>query len=523
MVAGKVCRPSAPPPAHACARWAQVMSSRTKTPSSSSRSKGSRSYTDRGNSCTGNTSKKSSFFVNFAWKTPRPQWSLSESQQQNKFVKKVRAHECPPLLTPSSTPGLQDLDDAGEDVGLASQILSEKLERLEKLHAELAMERGTAKNYKALLDSLSLVRATSKLLKQGGDVPLCFCIQNEAKTSAGPSFVARIPDLIGSFLVTKCSNTSKPQRALYVLKGVKNGRVALRRLPALGPGDDPELRKLAVRSPDAPGGWTAQPHVIQRFLSVVTPATLVAWVSHVLAYDVPHCEEEMQKAVLDAKTRNEREREMKLKQLLFNARAGWRAAMKQQRSHLFRELWACLWNSYAARVQSVAMALRRIGVSMTDKLFHEVTIYGPGWEKYFVVLEDAGATSEEIDVEWHEMLNFDQLTFVKRHGTASVADAYECMREDSSAPVGTAKMRAWLEEECGHPCRKHWASEFCTKDKGRNMMISNSFVQQILVDLVNTALAVKIPEVPERAEDLPDVPPELLLAVGQEGRETPQS
>jgi len=513
LVAGKVARQA---PAHTSARWMQVMSARSKTPSSSSRSKGSRAYSDRINSCAGSSSKKSSFFVNFAWMTPRSQWTLSESRQ-SKHHKKVRAHECPPLLSSSPTKSLDaaglEIDDGSQDVNMAAQILAEKLERLEKLHAEFAMERGTARNYKALLDSLGLVRATVNLLRQGGDVPFCFCIHSEAKTFAGPSFASRIPDLVGSFLVTKCVSTSKPQRALYVIKGMKKGRVALRKLPALGPGDDPEVKKLATRSPDAPGGWTAQPNVVQRFLSVVTPATLVSWVSHVLAYDVPQCEEEMQKAILDAKSRNERARELKLNMLLFNARAGWRVAMKQQRGHLFRELWACLWNSYAARVQSVAMALRRIGVSMTDKIFHEVTINGPGWEKYFVVLEEAGATSEEIDAEWHETLNFDQIAFVKRHATASVADAYECMREDSGAPVGTTKMRTWLEEECGHPCRKHWASEFCTKDKGRNMMISNSFVQQILVDLVNTALAVKIPEVPERVEDLPA---ELLDSVEQD-------
>jgi hypothetical protein len=271
----------------------------------------------------------------------------------------------------------------------------------------------------------------------------------------------------------------------------------------MGAGDDPAVKKLAVRTPDAPGGWTAKPNVVQQFLSVVTPQTLIAWVSYTLTYDVPTCEMELRKALLDAKTRNEREQREKLQMLLFNSRAAWRAAIKQQRCHLLRELWACLWNSSAARVQSVAMALNRIGVGTTEKLFHEVTIYGPGWEKYFVVLEDAGATGEELDVEWQEMLNFDQLTFVKRHATASVADAYECMREDASSPMGTPKMRAWLEKECGHPCRKGWASEFCSKDKGRNMMTSNSFVQRILVDLINAALTVKIPEVPQCVEDLP--------------------
>jgi len=229
---------------------------------------------------------------------------------------------------------------------------------------------------------------------------------------------------------------------------------------------------------------------------------LTAWASHTVTHESTGCEEAIKKAVEEEHTRNQREKEASLKLELYNARAPRRAAMKTMRGQLLRELWATLWTANFPRVQSIAMALRRVGVFMRDKVFHEVTVSGYGADRYFVVLEEAGTIAEELPFEQQETIGSEPVTFVRRHAQASAIDAYDCMRGDNSAPLGVPRMRQWLLEECGMPSRTQWASQFLTRSPGRNVMVSKSFVQLILVDLINHAAAVTIPKVPETAEEL---------------------
>jgi len=391
------------------------------------------------------------------------------------------------------------------DVAQACKMLAEKLRRLVKLDAELQMERKDTPTHIEVQDKLALIRRMVAFLEHGGAVPDFFVVKT--MTLCSSSFVSHVPMLVGGFLITKSTGGGlgeerKPCRAVYAIEGVIKGQVALRKLDHAGH-VDPDVKKLAVANPDAPSGWTADAKSIQKYLHVVSPHTLSAWCSHVMTHEVALCEEAIQKAVVEEHTRNEREAEAALRMELYNARAPWRNAMKRMRGQLLRELWATLWTANFPRVQSIAMALRRVNVSMTDKVFHEVTVSGYGDDRYYVVLEDAGATEEELPYQWQEVMQSEKLTFVRRHAQLTAIDAYDCMRGDNAAPAGVMRMRAWLLEECGAPTRKEWSSSFMTRSPGRNMMASKSFVQRILVDLINEGVAVTLPQVPETVDDLP--------------------
>lgn len=391
----------------------------------------------------------------------------------------------------------------GRNLARACKMLREKLQELVKLDEELQMERKDTPTHVAVQDKLALIRRMVAFLDNGGQLPGFFEVK--CATFSSGAFVTQLPTLVGGFLITKSTamtgSEPKPRRAVYAIEGLFRGQVALRKLQGSGP-VDPDVKKLANADPDAPGGWTADSTNVQKCLHVICPRTLTAWASHVLTHEVAACEEAMQKAVVEEHTRNEREKEASLRLELYNARAPWRAEMKRMRGQLLRELWATLWSANFPRVQSIAMAMKRVGVNMTEKVFHEVTVSGYGADRYFTVLEDAGATSEELQFEWQEIINSQKVSFVRRHAQATAIDVYDCMRGDNAAPAGVLRMRSWLLEECGPPSRTQWGSQFLTRSPGRNMMVSKSFVPKVLVDLMKEGLAVSIPKVPETVDDL---------------------
>lgn len=433
---------------------------------------------------------------------PRPSWKVAARDKSCRNT--GGAFEKQLTRSLSKYQEIRALDELQvPSVAAAIQMFADKLKQLDQLDAELQMERQDTPTHLAVQNKLAVIRGMFRFLKYGGEVPPYFDVRPIVFSST--AFALQASDFVDDFLVTKSTAAvgSEParRRAIYAITGICRGHVALRKLQNPGPIDQ-DIRKVVIEAPDAPGGYLADPMMVKRHLHVISSQTVKAWAAYVLTHEVGACHDAIQKAVTEEHTRNEREKEANLKLELYTARAEWRAARKQMSGQLLRELWAVLWNVNFPRVQTIAMALKRIGISMTDKVFHEVTVSGTGPDRYFIVLEDAGCVSEELPFEWHETVQSESLSLVRRYQQATALDAYDCMRGDYAAPPGAPKMRAWLLEQCGPPSRSQWASQFLTRSPGRNMMVSKSFVQRVLTDLINEALAVELPDAPGTVDDL---------------------
>lgn len=395
---------------------------------------------------------------------------------------------------------LSVLSNAEEEAGLGNATLRAAIlelarakREIQRLLADLAEESNGRRSVNIEAQQAK-VDAMFTFLTQGGELPDGLELPRGAYVAG--SFASEVPKLAGGFLCTKGGvGPARPRRALYAIRGTVGGRVALQRLPALGPSDGAEVRKLAVADPIAPGGCTADPVAVQRLLRPVPPKLLLEWASEVLSCDVPSSLQVLEEAMAQAREENEREQQAAQQLALYNSRALWREAMRARRAPLLRELWGALWNSNGGRLKSIFFAMERLGMSGGEKVFHEVALWRPGGGNYSVTLHPEGATSEEAD-----LLIAKDLT--RRHACTTARDAYECMRVDPAAPPGNHEVLRWLAEHCGDSAHAAWCFRLFEHCPGRQMMVNKAFTQSVLSELIKEARAIQVPgEVAQEEEE----------------------
>jgi len=217
----------------------------------------------------------------------------------------------------------------------------------------------------------------------------------------------------------------------------------------------------------------------------------MGWISEFLTRDVAHSRNELLHGLDQERAQQEQQLYAVMETKYNRELTAWLTAMRIRRGPLLRELWASLWTSSLGRAKSVLLAMERIGVSANANFFHQVTMYEHDHDRHYVVLEQAGAPSEEPDHHWEEGEN----RFTRKHACANMLDAYECMRGDNEAPPGNSNMHRFLHEQC-NPSRIEWDSYLLANSPGRKMMVNKTFAQQILVNLIDNALNIPIPDFP---------------------------